>query len=196
LQRQLLLLDGLPGILDFHTEDLDLPRSGGPLHVLIVPSEREALDIVGDKLPDGRVAPLRGRHCPRRSGRGRSTHDGVLGGHVPCGDLAGVGVVAVVVRSPLVLGSLPSLELLVVPAELRLVVGPVRLIGVVSALAQVAVAGRQEVVGGRARDPDVVNRGGTASVPDRHVEASRADHRSIPGEIAVVVALHPKEGLA
>ena len=30
LQRQLLLLDGLPGILDFHTEDLDLPCSGGP----------------------------------------------------------------------------------------------------------------------------------------------------------------------
>lgn len=147
LQRELLFLHGLSGVLHLDAEHPDFSSSGRGLHVLIIPGEGQALDTIGDELPDDRGAPLGRGDGARLSARDRGVDDGVLGGDVPPGDLRGVGVVAVVVRSPLALGSLPGLVLLVVGGERALVVVPVGDVRVVSALAQVAAAARQVVVG-------------------------------------------------
>jgi hypothetical protein len=106
--------------------------SGRGLHVLIVPGKGQALDTIGNELPDDRGVPLGGADGAGRPAGQRGVDDGVLSGDVPLGDLSGIGVVAVAVRSPLGLGSLPGLVLLVIGVERVLVVVPVGHVGVVS----------------------------------------------------------------
>lgn len=132
LQRELLFLHRLPGVLDLDAEDPDLLGSGRGLHVLIVPGKGQALDTIGNELPDDRGVPLGGADGAGRPAGQRGVDDGVLSGDVPLGDLSGIGVVAVAVRSPLGLGSLPGLVLLVIGVERVLVVVPVGHVGVVS----------------------------------------------------------------
>lgn len=206
MDRQLLFLRRLPRVLNLDAENPDLVRSGRRLHVLVVADEGEALEAIGDKLPRDRAVPLSRRDAARLPSWQRAVDDRVLRPHVPLCDLAGVGSVVAVVRSPLILGSLPYGQLLIVGGERGLVVGPVcpglipggqlllvRVsgglvvvpvadVGVVSTLSEVAVAVREVVVRGGVRDRRVEDRRHVASPVESTPSGLTHGHRPISVE--------------
>lgn len=206
MDRQLLFLRRLSRVLHLDSQDPDLVRSGRGLHALVVTDEGEALEAVGDELPRDRAVPLSRRDASRLPSWHRAVDDRVLRPHVPLCDPAGVGSVVAVVRSPLILGSLPCGQLLIVRGEGGLVVAPVRPglipggqlllvrasgglvvvpvvdVRVVSTLVKVAAAVREVVVRGGVRDRHVENRRRVASPVESTPSGLTHGHRPVSVE--------------